>query len=509
MNTTTTTLVTPPPPSSAKSQTRLVSLDQFRGYTVVGMLLVNYLGGYEACPQVLKHSHDYCSYADTIMPQFLFAVGFAFRLTFGRRVQLQGTTAAYFRVVQRMLGLMIVSLVVYNVGRRAEYWEELVDLGIWGAIRDPLKRDWFQTLMHIAMTGLWLVPVIRASALVRILWIAGSAIAHVLLSYWFLYLWNNGSADAFDGTIFERFNWYVGGNVIDGGPFGFLTWVVPAGIGTLACDAIADAAGRPKLGRLFVWSIVIMAAGWLMSCGTRMYDVPIGEDGKLQPELAPSEKVESNPSSDVSGKDPAPKKAKSRNAALSRNPVVPPKEAFDRWTSAIAAGRWNEALAEPPFVPPPHTADFEMVEYKVRKKVKVKEIVDGREVEVEKIEEQKRDKERTVDRSADYRKWNYWMMSQRGGTLSYPLFSAGFSLLVYVFFYVACDIYRLQLAFFRTFGTNALLAYIVPDLTGKAVQPFMPKDMPFLPMVIGLCVFFWLTWLFVRAAEKQGAYIRV
>ena len=50
---------------------RLASLDQFRGYTVVGMLLVNYFGGYAVCPQVLKHTHDYCSYADTIMPQFL------------------------------------------------------------------------------------------------------------------------------------------------------------------------------------------------------------------------------------------------------------------------------------------------------------------------------------------------------------------------------------------------------------------------------------------------------
>lgn len=57
---------------------RLVSLDQFRGYTVIGMILVNYVGGFAVVPEVLKHHNDYCSYADTIMPQFLFAVGFAF-----------------------------------------------------------------------------------------------------------------------------------------------------------------------------------------------------------------------------------------------------------------------------------------------------------------------------------------------------------------------------------------------------------------------------------------------
>ncbi len=65
---------------------RIVSLDQFRGYTVAGMLLVNFLGGYQAVPAILKHHNTYCSYADTIMPQFFFAVGFAYRLTFLRRV---------------------------------------------------------------------------------------------------------------------------------------------------------------------------------------------------------------------------------------------------------------------------------------------------------------------------------------------------------------------------------------------------------------------------------------
>ena len=88
---------------------RLASLDQFRGYTVIGMLLVNYFGGYTVCPQVLKHTHDYCSYADTIMPQFLFAVGFSLRLTFGRRMQTQGSAAAYARMIRRLLGLVLVS----------------------------------------------------------------------------------------------------------------------------------------------------------------------------------------------------------------------------------------------------------------------------------------------------------------------------------------------------------------------------------------------------------------
>jgi predicted acyltransferase len=146
---------------------RIASLDQFRGYTVAGMLLVNFVGGFAASPALLKHSNDYCSYADTIMPQFLFAVGFAFRLTFGRRMQRQGSAAAYGRMVRRLLGLVLISLVIYTVSAPAGTWQQLVEAGPWEVVYGPLKRNWFQTLMHIAVTSLWLLPVIQAGAAVR------------------------------------------------------------------------------------------------------------------------------------------------------------------------------------------------------------------------------------------------------------------------------------------------------------------------------------------------------
>src|SRR5436190_7116499 len=99
--------------SDSTRPARIASLDQFRGYTVAGMFLVNFVGNFAACPRILKHTNDYCSYADTIMPQFLFAVGFAFRLTFERRVQKEGATAAYSRAVRRILGLAAIAFGVY------------------------------------------------------------------------------------------------------------------------------------------------------------------------------------------------------------------------------------------------------------------------------------------------------------------------------------------------------------------------------------------------------------
>src|SRR5436189_6487230 len=118
-------------PTPARAD-RIASLDQFRGYTVVGMLLVNFLGGYKAVPALLKHHKPYCSYADTIMPQFFFAVGFAYRLTFLRRAATLGTLTASVAVFRRNLGLILLGFVLYHLDGRVKTWDELTALGVGG-----------------------------------------------------------------------------------------------------------------------------------------------------------------------------------------------------------------------------------------------------------------------------------------------------------------------------------------------------------------------------------------
>jgi predicted acyltransferase len=275
--------------------TRIVSLDQFRGYTVAGMFLVNFLGSFAATPILLTHENNFCSYADTIMPQFFFAVGFAFRLTFGRRAQAEGIARAYGHVVRRLLGLALVAIVIYSAPNAGRTWEALIEKGPWEALRPALKGAWFQTLMHIAVTSLWITPVIRSSALVRVAYMVASAALQIFLSYWFYFDWV-----------------HTGG--IDGGLLGFLSWTVPTIMGTLACDAVTAADGRPRIAKMIVWSILLMAAGWLLSCGTTLYDVPEDQVASLKDQLR------------------AP------------DPVVPSQERLQ--THSL---NW----AEPPFVPPP------------------------------------------------------------------------------------------------------------------------------------------------------------
>lgn len=424
---------------------RLNSLDQFRGFTVLGMFLVNYFAGYVVCPQLFRHTHDYCSYADIVMPQFLFAVGFSLQMTLAKRMAQHGRIAVYRRVTKRMLGLALVSFVVYSVGPRAENWQALSELGFWGAIQEPLKRQWFQTLMQIAVTSLWILPVLNTRPAVRIGYAIAAGVAHIGLSYQFNYIWTNQSP-----------------NAIDGGPLGFLTWTTPAILGTLAADwfapqsqqttsqttaptaaatALFDAGSRTESGRC-TGSVAIrrslqlgglcMLVAWVMSCGTRMYDVV--NEGQV---------------ATVDGK-------------IAAFPVIPPAEQLHPKTQqSFSIRQW---LAEPPLVRPP---------------------------------------------SIEHRKWNYWMMSQRGGTWSYTLFAGGFALALYSLFYLVCDRYGYQLGLFRTFGTNALLAYVLHDLVSNAVQPFFPRDSPAWYALLGLALFFAINWTLVRAIEKQGIHLRV
>jgi len=346
---------------------RIGSLDQFRGYTVVGMLVVNFLNGYAAWPSILAHHNTYCSYSDTIMPQFFFAVGFAFRLTYLRRVAADGKRSAVISAVRRNFGLILVGFVVYHLDGGVKSWEQLQNLGIGGFFATAFKRELFQTLVHIALASIWVLPVIGSSPLIRILYLVGSASLHFGLSSWFY------------------FDYAQNLPVIDGGPLGFLTWSVPLLAGTLAFDAVrafGSSARSPAI--LFAGAIVFTAIGAAMAIA---HGVPI--------------------------------------------------------------------LTE------------------------------------------------------TYTPVTIWTMSQRTGSVSYLTFATGICLAVYAIFVILTDRLGMTLGLFRTFGTNALAAYILHGMVGSAVKPWVPKDVPGWYLAAGFAVYFGLNYLFIRNLEKNGLYLKL
>ncbi|ODT97502.1 MAG: hypothetical protein ABS79_07515 [Planctomycetes bacterium SCN 63-9] len=235
---------------------RIASLDEFRGYTVVGMLLVNFIGDYKiTVPAVLRHHNTYCSYADTIMPQFFFAVGFAYRLTLLRRLETLSSWDAYSAVFRRNLGLILLGFVIYHLDGKVGSWQELQNLGWSGFFAQAFRRDLFQTLVHIAVTAIWIMPVIAARPGTRIIFMLASGALHLLFSRLFYFDWA----------------WKV--PVIDGGAMGFMSWAIPMLAGSLAYDLVTEST-KGAIPRLLAWAIGLMAIGYLITGGDGQLDLP-------------------------------------------------------------------------------------------------------------------------------------------------------------------------------------------------------------------------------------------
>jgi len=237
--------------STDPAPSRVAWLDQYRGYTVLGMFVVNFLGGFVAVPALLKHHHTWLSYADTIMPQFLFAVGVGYRLTFRRRVERAGWWSAVGHAISRNLGLLLVAFFVHGVGRGVASWAQLTGPEGTTALANGFKREFFQTLTHIAVTSLWVLPVIGFGVGPRAAWLVGSAVLHVALSHAGYYAWVNTSP--------------VG---IDGGPLGFLTWTIPLLVGSFAADALL--VEKPRVGAMLALAAGLMVVGYGLACLNRV-----------------------------------------------------------------------------------------------------------------------------------------------------------------------------------------------------------------------------------------------
>src|SRR5262249_40748520 len=144
------------------------SMDQFRGYTVAGMFVVNFLGGLDAAPAVLKHHNTYFSYADSIMPSFMFACGFSYRLSWLRRLPKLGAAAACWRVIGRSLALVLVSLVVFGFNDEFKTWNAMTGEAVREFVARLLKANLWETLSIIGMAQILILPVIGASWRVRL-----------------------------------------------------------------------------------------------------------------------------------------------------------------------------------------------------------------------------------------------------------------------------------------------------------------------------------------------------
>jgi predicted acyltransferase len=265
------------PPAAKVLAARISSMDQFRGYTVAGMFVVNFVGGLAAFPEVLKHHNGlpYFSYADTIMPSFMFAAGFSYRLSALKRFARESPVRAARHFVVRSLALVLISLVMY-AGEDVEFktWAQTGEAGSsgWRLVGMLLKANLWEVLAIIGVVQILILPVIAASTRVRtIAWIFCAAV-HLLISYSFNFAFVYGKPNWMD-----RYVWGLSGEgAWDGGFFGILGWAIPMLLGTIAYDVVSSNGPWKSGGKLLGSGLVLLTVGYACNCLTTLYDTDKG-----------------------------------------------------------------------------------------------------------------------------------------------------------------------------------------------------------------------------------------
>ena len=114
---------------------RIVSIDAFRGLTILVMVFVNQLGGVSGVPQWARHMKadaDAMSFVDVVFPAFLFIVGMSIPFALAQR-QARGDDGATLQrhVLARTLGLVVLGLFMVNAEEGFNPAQMPFDIGVW------------------------------------------------------------------------------------------------------------------------------------------------------------------------------------------------------------------------------------------------------------------------------------------------------------------------------------------------------------------------------------------
>jgi predicted acyltransferase len=173
---------------------RVMSVDIYRGLTMLVMILVNDLAGVKGLPWWNYHlpaQVDGMTYVDWVFPGFLFAIGMSLPLAVNRRIELGASTVSlWLHIFTRSLSLALLGLIIANAskldpalaGVGAKTWFLAALLGsflLWGSHPTSSKKP----LLDKGCKFVGLLLIVAMLALFRRKAADGSA-AWLDISYW-------------------------------------------------------------------------------------------------------------------------------------------------------------------------------------------------------------------------------------------------------------------------------------------------------------------------------------
>ena len=110
---------------------RIPAIDQFRGFAILLMVVVNYLSGIGSIPNWLKHVPDIgMNFPDLGTPVFIFAIGLTYGISYRRRVRESGAKAAVSHFLRRYLAFIGLGAIITAGQSVLGIKTELLDWGV-------------------------------------------------------------------------------------------------------------------------------------------------------------------------------------------------------------------------------------------------------------------------------------------------------------------------------------------------------------------------------------------
>lgn len=139
-------------PKSSPEPSRNPSIDQFRGLSILLMVLANYLAGIQIIPAWLKHAPDIgLTMIDLIAPFFIFAIGLTYGLSWKRRTVNHGKLKTYQHFFSRFMAMIGIGAVL----SAGEIWLQVDGATInWGVLQ-AIGTAGILTLIVIDLPTSW------------------------------------------------------------------------------------------------------------------------------------------------------------------------------------------------------------------------------------------------------------------------------------------------------------------------------------------------------------------
>ncbi len=165
------------PSSDPIAYDRIVSIDIFRGLTMLLMIFVNDLSSVKGLPRWTYHAHtneDFMTYVDVVFPAFLFILGMALPLAIERRLRKDPSLLHLVgHILLRTFALLVFGLILANTdagssehmhGLNTYVWGLLALLGamlVWAVYpRESRHATLFRGLRHSGMVLLVLMAIV-------------------------------------------------------------------------------------------------------------------------------------------------------------------------------------------------------------------------------------------------------------------------------------------------------------------------------------------------------------